>query len=108
MGSYRIARKEAIALDELIGQYVRTMKLSSGLDRRLIFKAWDTVSGVGDCTIGKYFRDGTLYITLSSSVVRNQLSFQKAALIEAMNRELLKENLFSGDGGSVIKSLVLK
>ena len=56
------------------------------------------------------FRSGTLYITLSSSVIRNQLYFQKEALIEKMNATLSEDNLFTKDNRTTgfVRELVLR
>ncbi len=104
---YRISRKEAIQMDELVSLYIRNMKLNSGLNNQRVFAAWDKISGAARFTIGKFYRNGVLYCTISSSVVRNQLYFQKEALVEAINRELEEDSLFTKDYGFV-KSLVLK
>ena len=51
-----------------------------------------------------------MQLTLKSSVIRNQLSFQKEALIEKMNATLSGDPLFTSDNRTVgfIKELVLK
>ena len=86
------------------------MKLAAGLNTQRIFEAWDACSGAGPFTLRRYFRGGKLYITLSSSVIRNQLLFQKEALIEKMNEFLSKDPLFTDDNNSVgyIQALILK
>ena len=43
--SVRIARKTAVGMDELVREYIREMKLSSGLNTQRIFAAWDDASG---------------------------------------------------------------
>ena len=91
--SYYIRRKEALSMEEVV-----------------VFAAWDECSGAGPFTLQRYFRSGTLYITLKSSVIRNQLSFQKDALIERMNAWLSGDRLFTSDNRTAgyIKNLVLK
>lgn len=108
--SVRIARKQAISMEELIPLYIKSMKLSSGLNTQRIFAAWDEASGAAPFTLKKFFRDGRLYITLNSSVVRNQLSFQSAALIEKMNFILTRDELFLKDDPRVsyVRELILK
>ena len=71
---------------------------------------WDECSGAGPFTLKRYFRSGTLYVTLSSSVIRNQLSFQKEALIEKMNACLSGDSLFTDDNRTAgfVKDLVLR
>ena len=97
-------------MDELVKQYIRSMKLAAGLNTQRIFAAWDACSGAGEFTLKRFFRDGKLYITLSSSVVRNQLHFQKEDLVEKMNRFLSNDSLFTEDNRTVgyIQELILK
>lgn len=106
----RITRKKALSMDEVVSMYIKSMKISSGLNTQCIFSAWDDASGAAQFTLKKFFRDGKLYITLNSSVVRNQLSFQKDALIEKMNDILSRNELFSSDDQRVtfVKELILK
>jgi hypothetical protein len=108
--SYYIRRKEALTMEEVVEEYVKSAKMAAGLNTQRIFTAWDECSGAGPFTLKKYFRSGTLYITLSSSVVRNQLSFQKEALIGKMNVWLSGDRLFTPDNRTAgfIRELVLR
>ena len=108
--NYFIRRKEALTMEEVIEEYIKSAKLASGLNTQRIFAAWDACSGAGPFTLKRYFRSGTLYITLNSSVIRNQLSFQKTELIEKMNATLAGDRLFTADNRTVgyIRELVLK
>jgi hypothetical protein len=108
--NYFIRRKEALTMEEVIEEYIKSAKLASGLNTQRIFAAWDACSGAGPFTLKRYFRSGTLYITLNSSVIRNQLSFQKTELIEKMNATLAGDRLFTSDNRTVgyIQELVLK
>ena len=110
MEPVRIHRKEAVSMDEVVKQYIRFMKIAAGLNTQRIFAAWDACSGAGEFTIKRFFRDGKLYITLGSSVIRSQLYFQKDILIEKMNRFLSQDSLFTEDNHAVgyIKELILK
>lgn len=108
-GGIKISRKNAIGMDELIHQYILEMKLAAGVDRQLIFGAWDKVSGAGMYTTGKFFRDGVLHVKLSSSVVRSSLSFRKNDILKALNDELSKEELFSGkQEGGPVKDIIMR
>ena len=108
--NYFIRRKEALTMEEVIQEYIKSAKMASGLNTQLVFAAWDDCSGAGPYTLKKYFRGGTLYITLNSSVIRNQLHFQKEALIEKMNARLSGDPLFTSDNrtAAYVKELVLK
>ncbi len=106
----RISRKNAQPLAEIIREYLGERGLSKGISTHLVFKAWDNASGAGPYTVRRFFRDGRLYVTLSSSVVRSQLGFQKDALLERMNVLLASDELFplKAPGGRYVKELILK
>ena len=106
----RITRKRAMSMEELIPMYIKSMKLSTGLNTHRIFTAWDEASGAAQYTLKRFFRDGKLYITLSSSVVRNHLSFQNAELVERINQILSRDELFVRDDPRVsfVRELILK
>ena len=110
MDPVRIHRKEAVSMDQLVHQYIKSMKLAAGLNTPRIFAAWDACSGAGPFTLRRFFRDGKLYITLNSSVLRSQLFFQKTELVEKMNRFLSQDSLFTDDNRTVgyIRELILK
>ena len=106
----RIGRKDAQGMPELIEQYIKEMKLTSGFNRQRIFEAWDVVSGASRFTLDRFFRDGMLYCTISSSVVRNQLYFQKDVLLKKINEYLEADEMLVRDGKDVplVRNLILK
>ncbi len=106
----RIHRKEAVGMDKVVQEFIKSMKLAAGLNTQRIFAAWDACSGAGPYTLKRFFRGGKLYITLSSSVIRNQLYFQRAVLIEKMNAYLSQDSLFTADNKTVgfITELILR
>ncbi|MBP5625406.1 MAG: DUF721 domain-containing protein [Bacteroidales bacterium] len=97
-------------LAEAIQEYLKAARLTSGLNTQRIFAAWDAASGAGRYTVRRFFRDGKLYITVDSSVVRSQLSFQRDTLIEKINALLAQDELFTQDDARVgcVKELILK
>ena len=106
----RIPRKDAVGMSELVSQYIKEMKLTSGLDRQRVFAAWNEVSGASRYTVGLYFRNGMLYCTISSSMVRSQLYFQRDLILKKINEFLKNDELFSGYGldHDHVKGLILK
>lgn len=106
----RIHRKEAVSMEVIVQQYIKAMRLAAGLNTQRIFAAWDACSGAGPFTLKRYFRGGTLFITLNSSVIRNQLFFQREELVRKMNAFLSKDELFTADNRSVgeVRELVLR
>ena len=105
-----LRRREAVGMDELMDMFVKNMKIASGLNSQRIADAWDEVTGAGRYTLDKYVRNGVLYCTMSSSMVRDRLSFQKIAIVEQINERLKSDPLFTPEDKKIsfIKSIVLK
>ena len=106
----RIHRKEAVRMDQLVEEFIKSMRIAAGLNTQRVFAAWDACSGAGPYTLKRFYRGGKLYITLNSSVIRSQLYFQRDILIEKMNAFLAQDTLFTADNRSVgfIEELILK
>lgn len=84
---------ENISIGEALKEFIEANRLEKGLDKVNTKKAWNTVMGVA---ISKYTTDiklerDTLYVQLSSSVLREELSYGKAKIIKLLNEELEKE-----------------
>ena len=110
MESYRIKRKNALPPSSALKEFLRESHLTTGLNTRLIFKAWDDVSGAAPYTLKRFFRNGKLYITLNSSVVLSQLASRKEFLKEMINDRLSRDELFEQDDINVtwVEEIVLK
>lgn len=107
--SNRIARKNAQPLVEVLKEMLVEGKAGSTHNSYRIFAAWDRVSGAAPYTIRRFFRDGKLYITLSSSVICNQLAMQKDVLLKKVNTALEGDELYIGTAaGGPVKELILK
>ena len=104
----RLARKEAVGMDELVSLFIQEMRLGTGLNRQRVFEAWDSVTGAAPYTLSKSFAKGVLYCTLSSSVIRNQLFFQRTEIVRRINAALAGDELFTGTADNYVKSIVLK
>jgi len=106
----RISRKEPLGMDVLIKEYIRSMKLSRGLDSHRIFEAWDEVSGAAAYTLDRSYKDGILRVTLSSSVVRNNLYLQRKKIADGINERLSSDPLFSTEASEhgPVKTIILK
>ncbi len=106
---YRLRRQKPTAIAELIKQYLKSNSLNTAFNTHLVFSAWDDASGAAQYTVKKFFRDGKLYVTVSSSVVRSQLLFQKSALTDKMNAIVSSNELFCGPSGCrYVKDLIIK
>lgn len=110
METYKIRRKNALPLASAIREYLRQSHLTTGLNTRLVFSAWDSVSGAAPFTLKRYFRNGKLYVTVNSSVVRSQLQRQKDFLLERLNAALDVDNLFDREdcNATWVEDIILK
>jgi len=94
-------RKEIQKIDSLLQQFVKSNNLERGLAEYRLMKSWKELLGV---TISKktkdmYIRKRKLFVTLHSSVVRNELAMIKDTLIGRLNEAA---------GMNVIDDIVLK
>ena len=94
-------RENTQLIKEVLQEFIKEERLEDGLQRVRIFGAWDLV--VGDAgaraTASKFFRDGILYCTINSSIIRTQLYYRKEEIVQQMNK------LLSSD---IITRLILK
>ena len=106
----KLRRKEAVGMEDLMIQYLRDMKLTAGMNKQRATEAWNAVSGASRYTLSVIFERGVMTCTISSSLVRNQLYFQRDVLIEKLNEFLAADSLYDDGGkeGPAIKVLVLK
>lgn len=104
-----LRRQEAVRMEELVIQFIRDMKLSSGLGKQRACEAWAKVSGAGRYTLDVSFDKGVMVCVISSSVVRNQLYFQRDRLLKGLNEHLASDELLAGSvSGDVVKTLILR
>ncbi len=104
-----LRRQEAVGMDILVDQFIRDMKLASGLKRQRAEEAWNIVSGAEQYTLQVNLYNGIMTCVLSSSVVRNRLFHQRMLLVQSLNEYLKNDGLFNTEGRSeIIKALILK
>ena len=104
-----LRRQEAVRMDELVNQFIRDMKLAGGLGRQRVSEIWNEISGAGRYTLDVRFEKGVMTCVISSSVVRNQLYFQRDELLLRMNECLSKDGLFTaGKDGMIVRNLILR
>ncbi|MGM5469954.1 DUF721 domain-containing protein [Flavobacteriaceae bacterium LMO-SS05] len=92
---------ELFKISDILKEFVETNKLQSGLDKVNVHEAWENImgQGVNHYTTAVKLERHTLYVQLSSSVLREELSYGKEKIITMLNEALGKE---------VIKKLVLR
>ena len=92
---------EHMSLSDALKDFVETNNLQKGLDKIEVHDAWVKLmgKGVNSYTTAIQLQRDTLYVQLSSSVLREELSYGKEKIINMLNEALGKE---------VIKKLVLR
>ena len=106
----KLRRKEAVGMEDLMLQYLREMRLTSGMNRQRATEAWNTVSGASRYTLSVSLERGVMTCAISSSLVRNQLYFQRDVLVQKMNEYLDKDEMVIRDGKNnpFIRNLILR
>ena len=94
-------QNDHLPISDILKEFVDTNKLQAGLDKVDVREAWAKMMGNG---VNNYTTDikldrDTLYVSLSSSVLREELSYGKEKIISMLNESVGKE---------VIKKLVLR
>ncbi|AIG30194.1 hypothetical protein IA01_06785 [Flavobacterium psychrophilum] len=86
---------------DILNQIIKTNKLESGLNQVSVIDAWKNLmgNGVNNYTRSVSLRNNILYVELTSSVLREELSYGKDKIIKMINEELGKE---------VVKDVVLR
>lgn len=106
----KMEKKTAEGMDGLMLRYLKAMGISASHNSRRIALAWDEASGAASHTIRRFFKDGTLTVTLDSAVIRSVLLTQSDILIARMNVILDQDELFIKDSPKLkkVEKLVLK
>lgn len=106
----RIDKKTADSSDKLISGYIKMMKLAPALNTRRVFMAWMENSGAAAYTIKQFYRNGTLTVTLNSSMIRTVVGSRLDEIIERINCQLKEDELFTDDDPKVgyVQKIVLK
>lgn len=94
-------KEDKHSLKGVLKQFIKSNKLQKGIDRIEARDAWKSIMGPGvsNYTTAVDLRGETLYISLSSSVLREELSLGRSKIIKMLNEELGKE---------LVKRLVLR
>ena len=94
-------QNDSFKIDDLMKSFVKENKLEKGLDKVNVEAAWTEMMGKGVNTYTnsvKLHKD-VLYVELSSSVLREELSYGKDKIINMLNESL---------GKNLIKKLILR
>ncbi|NER12148.1 DUF721 domain-containing protein [Leptobacterium flavescens] len=92
---------ENISISEVLKDFIKANKLQSGIDKIEVRDAWKNLmgNGVNNYTADIQLKQSTLYVNLTSAVLREELSYGKEKIIKMINEELGKE---------IVKDLILR
>lgn len=95
----RLSNESSIA--DVLKEFIQANKLEHGMDKIDVEQAWKNLmgNGVNTYTQDVILKGSTLYVKLTSAVLREELSYGKQKIITMLNEELRKE---------VVKELVLR
>lgn len=89
------------SVGDVLKQFMQENKLQPGMDKIDVRDAWKNLmgNGVNNYTREIMLKGTTLYVELTSAVLREELSFGKAKIVKMINEELKRE---------VVKDVVLR
>lgn len=88
-------------IEDILKEFVNTNNLQSGLDKVNVREAWIKLmgNGVNNYTTAIELKHETLYVQLSSSVLREELSYGNEKIVKMLNESV---------GKAIVKKLVLR
>jgi len=83
-------QNESVAIKDLMGSFIKENNLSKGMKKISVKESWEQLMGNGvvSYTEKVELKGATLYVKLSSSVLREELSYGKEKIIGMMNDAL--------------------
>lgn len=89
------------SIGDVLKEIIQVNKLQPGMDQVSVKEAWSSLmgNGVNSYTKNVILKGSTLYVELTSSVLREELAFGKSKIITMINEELRRD---------IIKDVVLR
>lgn len=94
-------KRNAQPLSEILQELLKEQHLDGKLNEVRLIEAWETVVGknIGTYTKEKYIKNKILFVHVSSSVLRSELTMSRAILVDSLNKAV---------GASVITDIVFR
>ncbi len=95
----RTSNESSIA--DVLKEIIEKNKLQPGIDEVVVKDAWKSLmgNGVNSYTRNVILKNGTLYVELTSAVLREELTYGKEKIIALINEELRRD---------VVKNVILR
>ncbi|MFV0471040.1 MAG: DciA family protein [Paludibacteraceae bacterium] len=83
-------RRNTEKLSVILGQVLKQNHLDGRLYETRVINSWASVLGdtVNQYTEKLFFKDGTLYVTLSSAVLRHELFLEREQIKKSLNTQV--------------------
>lgn len=83
-------KNDSFSVKDLMGAFIKENNLSKGMQKMEIEEAWAKLMGQGvvSYTNKVQLQNKTLVVSLSSSVLREELSYGKEKMVKMLNEEL--------------------
>jgi len=90
-----------LPLKDILSEYIKQPVIKKGIGDSQAVKAWGAVLGasISRITTNIYVKDGVLFVSLSSSVIRHELFLNKRKIIVSINEYV---------GSNVIHDIILR
>lgn len=84
---------EESTIGDVLKEFISQNKLEAGIDVVNVREAWKNLmgNGVNSYTTEIQLKGSTLYVALSSAVLREELTYGKDKIIKMINEELRKD-----------------
>ncbi len=94
-------RSNESSIGDILKEIIQENHLDKGLNQVSVVEAWRNLMGNGVNTYTKevLLKGSTLYVQLTSAVLREELSYGKSKIISMLNEEL---------GSEIVKDVVLR
>lgn len=92
---------EESSIADVLKAFIQTNNLQKGMDKIDVREAWKNLmgNGVANYTTEIVLKNDTLYVALSSSVLKEELSYGREKIINMLNEEL---------GKPVVKNIIFR
>ena len=89
------------SIGDVLKEIIQVNKLQPGIDQVAVKEAWKSLmgNGVNTYTRNVVLKGSTLYVELTSAVLREELSYGKEKIVKMINEELRRD---------VVKEVVLR
>lgn len=80
----------SFTLEEAINLLISNKKINKGLTQSVIKQKWEEIMGsaIATHTTGIYLNGSTLYVYFNSSIIKNEMVYNKDKAIELINEAL--------------------